>query len=138
MTFDAFQPLLSVSYWFEYYPSAFHGFTYWLVLGGSGAAVFIGILLAAGARLVKDAGWHRVLTRLGKLWLTVGFLNLISFFFTQTYTPLLGSRFWFVLWVVVTFTWLYFIVRYAVLVAPIERAERAKQQEYLKYLPKNR
>jgi hypothetical protein len=135
MSLGPLQPLLNVSYWFDYYPSAFQGTAYWVVLGVSASAVVVGVLLAACARLVKDAGWRRVAVRTGKLLLTVGLLNLISFFFTQTYTPLLGSRFWFVLWLLIAIVWFWYIVRYALRVAPKERAERAKQQEYLKYLP---
>jgi len=129
--------LLTFSYWFSYYPGPFVGSVYWLVVGFSGGATVVGIALSVVARWVKDAGWRRVASRLSSLLLTVGILSLLSFFFTQTSTPLLGSRFWFLLWLVIGLLWLYFIVRYAFTVAPVERAERAKQHEYQKYLPKS-
>ncbi len=138
MSLGLLQPLLDPAYWFDYYPGAFQGTAYWVVLGVSGGAVVVGMLLAASARVVKDTGWHRVAVRLGKLLATVGFLSLVTFFFTQTYTPLLGSRFWFLLWFAVAVVWLWSIVRYTIRQAPKERAERQKQQEYLKYLPKTR
>ena len=138
MNLAAFGELLTLSYWFEYYPGPFAGVLYWSVLGAAAGAVLIGLVLAFTTRVVKDAGWRRVAARLGNLLLTVGVLALLSFFFTQTSTPLLGSRFWFVLWLLIALSWLWFIMRYALTVAPQERAERAKQQEYQKYLPRTK
>jgi len=84
----------------------------------------------------KDPSTRRIIKRLGTLALTFGVLMAINFFFTQTSTPTLGSRFWFAGWLIMALIWLGFILKYALKVAPKERAERAKQLEYQKYLPR--
>ncbi len=136
MNTERLQQLLTFSYWFSYYPEPFAGGLYWAVLGTAGGAAVTGLVLTVATRWVQDAGWRRVVSRLASLLLTLGCLALLSFFFTQTSTPLLGSRFWFLLWFIIGLVWLLFIAWYAVRQAPAERAARRKQQEYQKYLPR--
>lgn len=128
-------PLFSWSYWFTYYPSAFAGSAFWLVVGAAGVGVVGGIVLWFSSKGVNEPTWRKIMRRVAKLGITVGLLVWLSFFFTQTYTPLFGNRFWFLLWGLMALVWLAFIVRYAIWIAPQERTERAKQQEYKKYLP---
>lgn len=134
----ALAPLLTWTYWFSSYPSAFIGATFWIMAGLALTGVVGGLALMFWARLIADPSWRKVVRRLGKLGITLGILVWMSFFFTQTYTPFLGSRFWFLLWLLVGFVWLGFIARYAIWVLPGDRAERARQQDYRKYLPGGR
>ena len=136
MSNEVLQSFLTFSYWFSYYPGPFAGIVYWAVVGSAGGGVIVGVALAIATRWIKDAGWRRAAKRLSNLLTTIGCLVFLSFLFTQTSTPLLGSRFWFVLWFIIALVWLWYIVWYAIKVAPAERAERAKRQEYEKYLPK--
>jgi MFS family permease len=138
MSLEVFKALLSLSYWFSYYPGAFSGFIFWLVLGLSAAGVVIGIILFATSSLFKDLSSRRIVKRLGKLSIVSGILGLVSFFFTQTNTPLLGSRFWFLLWLITGIVWFIFILRYAFKVVPREREARERNQIYSKYLPRSR
>jgi MFS family permease len=138
MSGEVFKPLLSLSYWFSYYPGALSGFYFWLILGLSGVSVVVGIILFATSSLFKDLSSKRIVKRLGKLLATLGILGLVSFFFTQTNTPLLGSRFWFLLWLITSIVWLVFILRYVFKIAPRERETRERNQVYSKYLPRSR
>ncbi|MDP3986197.1 MAG: hypothetical protein Q8P77_02105 [Candidatus Veblenbacteria bacterium] len=131
-----FAPFLTWSYWFTSYPAPFSGPTFWIVVGLTVGGVVLGLALKLGAGWLKEPSTRRIIKRLGSLSITMGLLTGVSFFFTQTSTPTLGSRFWFGLWLLVALVWLVFILRYVFAQAPRERAERAKQLEYQKYLPR--
>ena len=129
------EPLLSLSYWFESYPPLFTGVYFWIIVGVGGGSFILGMVLSLGNSVIKEPSTRKIVNRLGTLSTTFGALVMISFFFTQTSTPTLGSRFWFLGWFIMALIWLGFIVKYAIKQAPRERAERAKQIEYRKYLP---
>ncbi len=126
---------MDVSYWFSQYSEYFAGTMFWAALGIISGLVVLGAAIRLASRFIKDPSSRKACRRLSTMSITVGLLSAVSFFFTQTSTPVLGSRFWFLLWVLVAVVWLAFIVRYMLKVAPQERAERAKLQAYQKYLP---
>ena len=127
-------PLLTWSYWFTSYPAPFTGLYFWIIIGLAAGSFVLGLALSLTAPHLKDPSSRRLLKKFGNLGLTFGALAAVSFFFTQTSTPTLGSRFWFALWVIVVIIWLVFIGKYALKVAPRERDERAKQMVNKKYL----
>ena len=129
-------PLLRWSYWFGTYPPPFTGFYFWLIVGSAGGSFLLGLVFSFIGSRFKDPSTRKIIKRLGTLALTFGALMAINFFFTQTSTPTLGSRFWFAGWFLMALIWLGFILKYILRVAPKERAERNKQLEYQKYLPK--
>ena len=129
-------PLISWSYWFGTYPPPFTGLYFWIIVGLAGGSFLLGLVFSFINLYFKDPSTRRIIKRLGTLALTFGVLMAINFFFTQTSTPTLGSRFWFLSWLIMALIWLGFIIKYAFRVAPKERAERAKQLEYQKYLPR--
>lgn len=128
-------PLLTWSYWFSSYPAAFTGLYFKLITGTALGSFVVGLVIKGVAKLAKDPSTRKLLKKFGTLALTFGALMAISFFFTQTSTPTLGSRFWFGLWVIMAVIWLGFILKYTIVVAPKEREERAKQLINKKYLP---
>ena len=97
-----------------------------------------GITLRVMASFIKDQSHRRLARRLSTSWITVSVLVGLSFFFTQTATPILGSRFWFVLWLLVAVVWWGFIMRYAWRVVPQERSARAAELANLRYLPRSK
>lgn len=129
-------PLLNWSYWFGNYPPPFTGVYFWIVVGLAGGSFLLGFVFSLVYSRFGDPSTRRLIKRFGNLGLTFGSLMAISFFFTQTSTPTLGNRFWFLLWLLIAIIWLVYILKYAIQKAPQERAERAKQLEYQKYLPK--
>ena len=128
-------PLLVLSYWFDTYPAPFAGVYFWIIVGTAAGSFVLGTAFNMFSSTFKDPSTRRVLKKLGTLGMTFGALMAISFFFTQTSTPTLGSRFWFALWLLLAVVWLGFIVKYAATVAPKERDERARQLINKKYLP---
>jgi len=136
MVFEALQPLLSPSYWFSSFPGPLTGIFFWAVVGVAAGGLILGVVLRLSSSLVDDFSGRRLMRRLATCFITVGALIWLSFFFTQTSTPTLGSRFWFLVWLIMTLVWLGYIVRYAVVVAPKERAARDAELARAKYLPR--
>ncbi len=136
MVLEALKPLLSLSFWFSSFPGPLTGIFFWAVVGVAAGSLVLGVVLRLGSSWAGDFSVRRLLRRLAVCFITVGALVWLSFFFTQTSTPMLGSRFWFLAWLVLALVWLGYIVRYAVVVAPKERAARAAELAQAKYLPR--
>lgn len=130
------QPFFSWSYWFAATPPPFEGNIYYMVAGAAAFGFILGIVLRIISGRFKDASTRIIFRRLGNCFITLGVLTAINLAFTQTSTPTLGSRFWFALWKIVGLVWVGFIIKYALMKAPKERAARAKQAELNKYLPR--
>lgn len=128
-------PLLTWTYWFEAYPAPFSGVYFWIMVGLVVGSFVLGFTFNMLAGSFEDPSTRKLLKKLGKLGMTFGVFMALSFFFTQTSTPTLGSRFWFALWFLMALVWFGFIVKYALVVVPKERAERTKQLINKKYLP---
>lgn len=132
------QPFLSFSYWFNSHPPAFGSRVPQLIAAAAGAGVVAGLVLRVVGGRMSDASTRKLMRRLGSLCATLGVLVGVSLFCTQQEIPTLGSRFWFLLWLIVGIVWLVNILRYAFSAAPRERAMRARQAELAKYLPRSR
>ena len=59
----------------------------------------------------------------------MGILGLMLFFFSFEEIPLLGARFWYLIWALGVGVWVALIVRYVVKVIPAERAAILARQE---------
>ncbi|MBI5466068.1 MAG: hypothetical protein HY974_02130 [Candidatus Kerfeldbacteria bacterium] len=136
MLLEVLKPFLSWSYWLASYPGPLTGVFFWAVVGLSLVSFIAGLAARLGLVFVKDQSYRRLLRKLSANWVTLGVLMGLSFFFTQTATPVLGSRWWFGLWLGVSVVWLGFILRYAFKVAPQERSTRAAELANLRYLPR--
>ncbi len=127
--------LLSLSYWFEAYAEPLGGV--WLrvlsgfILGLWCLAFIFGLF---GRKLSQDPSTRRIIKKLSSLFGTLGVLLAVTLFFTQTQTPYLGSRWWWLLWLLLFVFWLWFILSYALRVAPKERSQRQEHEQRLKYL----
>lgn len=133
----ALQPLFTWSYWLMASPPPFGGVGLKLVAGTIGGGFALGLVLRLVTGRFHEPSTRVIVRRLGACFMTVSVLTAMSLGFTQTTTPTLGSRFWFAWWFLVALIWLGFILRYALTVAPRERAARAKQAELAKYLPRS-
>ncbi|MBU1039110.1 hypothetical protein KKC17_02690 [Patescibacteria group bacterium] len=127
--------LLILSYWIEAYAEPFSGWGLYslvaLVLFLWLVALVFGLFFK---RFSSEPSTRRILKKLSSLLGTEGVLLALTLFFTQTQTPYLGSRWWWLLWLVLAAIWLWFILVYAVKVAPQEKAKRFQEQQRLKYL----
>ena len=98
--------------------------------------VFGAIIRMVASHRHEDKQVTEVFSRLGRLGVTMGILGLMLFFFSFEEIPLLGARFWYLIWALGVGVWVALIVRYVVKVIPAERAAILARQEKEKYLPK--
>ncbi|MEK7105455.1 MAG: hypothetical protein AAB865_02120 [Patescibacteria group bacterium] len=131
------RPLFRPAFWFNANPAPlstagertlFIVFAVFLVLGA--------IIRMVATHRSEDRHVTEVFSRIGRLGVTMGLLGLLAFFFMFENVPLLGARFWLLVWGVGLIVWIVTIVRYIVKVVPAERAEELARQEREKYLPK--
>lgn len=126
---------LDLHYWFDSYPGPLAGVFLLAVYG------LILTFLLAGAALfvirrffIKDTIIRQVARRLNTLTLTLGILLGLFLFFSQSQTPVLGSRFWFLLWLVGGAAWLVKFIYYLLKIVPQQRRWRLEKQKQAKYL----
>jgi len=115
----------------------FTGLALQMVVVVAAAGFILGLVLRLGSRWIKDGSTRTGVRRLTNWFMTIGVLIGITLFFTQTETPTLGSRMWFLVWFVLAIIWLGFILRYMIRIAPRQRQERSRQAELSKYLPRS-
>ncbi len=121
---------------FSSYAPKFQDSTYSILMYSLSAMIVLGIIFKIVAALQKMVPWKTLYNRIGGWLITISVLSLVSVFFTQTATPLLGSRFWFVLWMIIALVWLYYICKFAFTKLPKQVEEMHEQQQRAKYLPK--
>ncbi|MFA4937042.1 MAG: hypothetical protein WC575_01975 [Patescibacteria group bacterium] len=121
---------------FSSYAPKFQDYTFKIIVGVIIGLVVVGIIFKIISAIVKTAPVKKLYRRLGTLFITSGVFYCISLLFTQTSTPMLGARWWFVLWTLVAIIWLGYILRYALWRLPKEIVQGKERQEFEKYLPK--
>lgn len=131
-----FKYFFSWQHLFASYAPKFRDSTYQGLMYSLGVMFLVGIVFKIISAWQKVMPWKIVYRRIGAWFITLSILSLLTVFFTQTSTPLLGSRFWFVLWLLTGIVWLVFISRYAFSKLPKQIEEIRQQQERAKYLPK--
>ena len=128
--------LLTLSYWFSRTAPKFDGFELQLIMGLVIGLIVVGVTFKIIMILSQGGPWKKLWRRLGNLFMTTGVLVGLSLFFTQTLTPLLGARWWFLLWLVIALLWFCVIVRYGVWKLPKALKADEEHKEFAKYLPK--
>lgn len=132
-----FQKLLDWRFWLSLKPSALSEKSVRFLLIGSivilGIAVFFWIL-AYFKR--KNPPLAKLFKKLRKLFFTMGLVGLILLFLSYEQIYLLGSHFWYLLWLIGFLVWLGFIARYMIFQMPKEKEEIEKKKRFLKYLPR--
>jgi len=128
--------LFDSDYIFQTYPPAQGLYLYLVIIFG----IFV---LGAVAvwwinRKNKNIIYHRLLNSLFNLSLTIGVLGLVFIFFRYEQIPYLGSRFLFLLLLVVFIIWAGFIGWYRLMVMPKEIKTKLQKDKFEKYLPASR
>lgn len=128
-------------------PSYWLSFDFAIVDGVGGRVVFAGflVLLLIGIfsrivavhktedRYMKEAG-----LRFATLFITMGLLGLMFFFFSFEHIRFFGARFWYLLWLIGSVTWFVFLVRFVKKEIPYKRARDLERVAKLKYMPKKK
>ena len=128
--------LLDWSYWFSRAAAKFAGPQLKLVIGVIVGLVVVGIVFKILMATSKRGPVKKLWRRLGNLFITTGILVGLFLFFTQTATPLLGARWWFLLWALIAVIWTGFIVFYAIWRMPKQLKADEEHKEFSKYLPR--
>lgn len=86
-------------------------------------------------RKTNDRYMQEVGNRFSTLFVTMGILGLILFFFSFEQIQLFGARFWYPIWGIAVIVWGYYIVRFMKKEVPAlkERSQRLEAQS--RYLP---
>ena len=130
------KPLLSIQYWTNSHSPAFEPGIFKIV-----ALIIIGlVVIGVAVRLVGSkqewARYKKLIRRISNLLVTVGILFGVALFFTQTETPVLGARWWWLVWLVTGMVWGVLIIKYAWRKLPREVEEQKARAQFEKYLPK--
>ena len=136
---DIFSPLIELSFWFSLSPiglspvferGLFFLFAIFIILGS---------LSRMFARQRKeDYLMVKAYRFAGQLFLTMGILGMFWFFFTYEEIYLFGARFWFLVWLIVSIAWAWWIVRYVKVTIPVLRQSGAAKKDSNKYIPKKK
>jgi hypothetical protein len=125
--------LLDSNFWFNVSPGAFAGLTLKIILG----VVLLLIVAAVALRIYKAKRrgiYGSLLARLSTFFSVFAIFILIFLFFNYEIIPILSSRFWYPLIVVIMGVWLVFILR-SLKDIKLKKEETEKQKEIKKYLP---
>lgn len=137
MNLAGYQAFLTLGYWFNIRPMPMP--TFWLI----GLDVFFGLFILGGIVAAvlskkKDVFLAKRLLKFSRLGWATGLLGFFWLFFSYEQAVVLGSRFWFLILLLVLGLRLFFLVRDLVKNLPKERAAMAERERFLKYLPKKK
>lgn len=126
------------SYWLTMSPP-----NVWQGLGRFTVVLFLALLVAGVvARMRKQTALDRytieLYRRLASLCLTMGFLGLLLFFLSYEQVQLLGSRFFYLVWLIGLVVWSALLARYVRKDIPAKRLQEQERLAREKYLPKRR
>ncbi|MEK7497269.1 MAG: hypothetical protein AAB657_05240 [Patescibacteria group bacterium] len=127
-----------LSYWFRVYTEPLADKAFFVTL----ALIILGLVVALLAKFkiekISDGSVRRIWRRLARFCLTISILTGVTLFFNQTATPILGARWWYLLWLISGLVWLGLIIYDWFVKVPKERNSREFYESYAKYLPRSR
>jgi hypothetical protein len=126
----------SPSYWFTLSPPQVNGTLGHLVFGFFVLCFVAGIVsrIVASNR-IEDQYIEQIGGRIGTLLITMGLLGVLLFFFSFERVTLFGARFWYLIWILTTALWVFFIVRFIKRDIPSMRQRDIERKAISKYLP---
>ena len=105
------------------------------ILAGTFGLLLLGGLFSRVSSRGVDSLKAKGLKRLGSLGVTMGLLGFLYLFFAWQRAVLLGARFWLLVWLLTTLVWLFFILKYLLMVVPAKRREIDQRRRFEQYLP---
>lgn len=131
------QPLIDPGFWFSMFPGTLSPVFEKVFFLLFAIMMIVGAVVRITARhRVEDRHMLRTFGKIGKMFIVMGILGMVWFFFTFEGTYFLGARFWFLLWTAGLIAWIVAIVRYVRVTIPAEKAEKKNREEFNKYLPR--
>lgn len=131
--------IISLGFWFSLNPGPitykFQLVLTWLFGGFLILAVVFRILIFSQRKNGLIIKFWRKLFRLCLIMSLIGFILL--FFFYEG-VPILGARFWFLVWILGVIVWLILALIFLIFKIPKIRKENEGKKQFEKYLPKGR
>ena len=128
--------LFTLSFWFQrippeltpFFEKGFFGLFVLLLIGGA-------VVRIIANHKQREQYVEAIFGRIGNMILTMGILGLLWFFFTYEQIPLLGARFWFLIWLASLLAWVAWILIFAYRKVPELRQADHDRKERMKYFP---
>jgi hypothetical protein len=100
--------------------------------------VFYAISKLGEKKLIVKRGFimAKFLAKVGNFLLSLAVSFTFIFFFRYEAIPYLGGRFWVLIWVIVGIAWLVYLIRYYLVVIPMQKKDLGDKQRLKKYLVK--
>lgn len=134
-----FSTFLRPNYWFDLTPAPLGLVTEYVFLAIFVLSVLIGLVVRfMKKRRINDRFVLRAFQSFSRMLITMGGLGLLLLFFSFEQIRLLGSRFWYPLWLIGLSVWLFLILRRYFTVAPKERVREELRRQKEKYLPRKK
>ena len=131
--------IFDLGFWFDKTPAALTPFFEKFFF------IFFVLVLIGGlvVRIINKQRKHdtyitQVFYRFTSLLITMSILGLVWFFLTFEQIPLLGSRFWFLIWILGAAVWAFFILRFLKKDVPRLRAQDQVREERERYFTPRR
>ena len=124
---------LKLNYWFNTRPEPFAGLTQISLM----ILLIIFIIMTIISKILankKKLVIHRFWQKLFNFCLFNSLVGLLLLFFNYELIPILMSKFWYPLWLITDLIWLFFIIKFIILM-PKRKVELEKQKEFSKYIP---
>ncbi|PJA45094.1 hypothetical protein CO174_04635 [Candidatus Uhrbacteria bacterium CG_4_9_14_3_um_filter_50_9] len=128
--------LLNPNYWFTIEAPLVTGLMGNVLFGVFALCFLLGIVTrVVASNRTKDLYVQKLGQRAGTLFVTMGLLGVVLFFFSYERIQFFGGRFWYPLWLVGLIVWLLVLVRYARRDIPAMRERDMNRKSVSKYLP---
>lgn len=131
--------LLTLSYWFDAYPSALIAWASITLLVVFLAMVILGIFTnVIVVKRAMDKWMRRAMYKVGAALMTMGFIGLLLVLCGYEQVPFLSMRFWYLLWLIGTGVWAWFLYKHLTVYVPKRRAEKQAREQHDKWIPRAR
>jgi len=131
-----FDHLLDPAAWFTLRSAEVGGLSGKFIFGFFVLLFVLGIVCRiVSSHKTEDRYMRGLGERLGVMFLTMGFLGVLLYFFSFERISLFGARFWYVLWTAGLIVWITRLIRVAMVTIPQEKKRAQQQAEQQKYFP---
>jgi hypothetical protein len=124
--------LLSLSFWFNLRPGSMAQLYSYSLMGLIVLLFVLAIIFFVSKR--KKSLYKKMLSNLYDFSVSNAFIGLLLLFFNYEIVPFFSARFWFLLWLIVSILWLYYILKELKKI-PARKKQLETTDEIKKYLP---
>ena len=131
--------LININYWFAKQPPYLSEPFTKLFLGLFFVLIALSIVFQLIAFIQKKQNAQKIMIkfwkRLANFFFWIGIIEIILYFFRYERVPLLSSRFWLILWLLLFFGWGAYIIHIRFKKVPGIVTDKQQKEEFEKYLP---